>query len=189
MEGEALGLSLGVEASFVFKQGLTDMGDGSGYSPRIVPVPRLWAAWELPWRVSISGSISPGGLFDGIGAAGLAGQFTFFRADEPAVNLSTLLHYTHSNVFGDMTAHTTGLSVQVSKDLEIWQPYAGLGFVVTNAKVGASIPATGVGAGPYTVPAPHFYAGFRLDLDAKLGVQLDFVGRRPGLGLVMFVQF
>lgn len=186
---DGLGLSLGVETSFVFKQGLSDGGDGSGYSPRIVPVPRLWAAWELPWRVMVSSSISPGALFDGIGALGLAGQFTFYRAKDPSVSLSGLLHYTYSNVFGDLRAHTTGLAVQATKDLDFWQPYAGLGVLVANATVNAGLPAPDVEMGPYTIPVPHFFVGFRLDLDAKISFQLDFAGTHPGLGLVMFQQF
>jgi|GEM_PF-1030343 len=186
---EDLGLSLGVEASFVFKQGITDAGDSSGYSPRIVPVPRLWAAWEFPWRVTVSSSISPGGLFDGIGAVGLAGQFIFFRALDPSVSLSILLHYTHSDTFGDMGTHTTGLAMQASKDLDFWQPYAGLGLLVANATVNPGVAAPGVIDGPYAIPRPHFYVGMRLDLDAKLGFQLDFAGRRPSLALIMFQQF
>ena len=186
---EDLGLSIGVEASFVFKQSLTDVGSGDGYSPRIIPVPRLYAAWDLPWRTTVSGSYSPGNHLGGIGGFGLAAQLAFFRADDPQFSLSAVVHYTRSYVFNDLVSHTTGVAFQAGKDLTIWQPYMGLGFLVANATADADVVAAGVDRGPHGVVRPHVYAGFRIDLGAKLGFQFDLAGRRPSLAVVMIQQF
>src|SRR5690349_8388407 len=85
VESEGLGLSVGLESSFVFRRDLLELGNGSGIAPKVIPVPRFWLAWDLPDGLSISASLAPGALFDGIQAYGGAIQYVFFEDAESSV--------------------------------------------------------------------------------------------------------
>jgi hypothetical protein len=188
-ENEELGLDIGLEAPFLLRGELTEMGDGTGVLPRVLPVPRLWFSWDLPRGFMVSGSISPGNMYNGLGTYGAGAQFAFFESDDGLITASVLLDFTYTNAFGDLKANTSGLAAQISKDLYIWQPYAGLGFVSTNATVRSELTDLGVNNGPRTLPAVHFYAGARIELVAKLGLQLDMYNATPGISLLMAQSF
>ncbi len=187
---ENLGLNVGVESAFFFRNDLNDLGNHAGVAPRIMPVPRLWASWDLPWRFTLSGSFSPGMLYAGITTYGLAGQTVFYRETDPAFSMSAVVHYTYADTFGDIENHVTGLALQIARDLDVWQPYLGVGFVVNNvSNLSSRVLANGVNGGPHTLATSHVYAGFRLDMVAKLGIQADLFGMLPGFSLVMYQAF
>jgi len=188
-ENDGLGLDLGLEAPFLLRGDLAEMGDGTGVLPRILPVPRLWMSWDLPHGFMISGSVSPGNLYNGIGTYGAAAQFAFYESDDGLITSSVLMDFTYTNAFGDLKANTSGLALQVTKDLYIWEPYAGLGFVSTNSTIRSELTDLGVKNGPRTLPAVHFYAGARIELVAKLGIQLDFYNATPGVSMLMAQSF
>jgi hypothetical protein len=182
-----LGLNLGIETGFVPRRGLNELGNKNGIAPSMIPVPRLWTAWELPADFYISGSYSPGTLYDGILAGGAALQWAFFH--DSTVSLSSLLHYTYAKVFGDLKSHTTGLALQVAKGLELWYPYFGLGFISTNATVSKERAKAGTSRGPYTVPAIHGFIGARIDVGAELSFQIDVTGKKVSGALMMSQGF
>lgn len=183
-----LGLDVGVDSSFVFRGQYHTKGEEDGVIPRIVPVPRFWFAWDFD-KFYLSGSVNPGTYYDGIGGLGLGIQWNFYRDPDEAINVSAVMHYTYANIFGDMKSHTPGASVQISKDLVVWQPYAGLGFAVSNVRLQSVVLDEGLEEGPYSVFALHSYAGIRLDFLAKLAFQIDLINTRPSLSLVLSNSF
>lgn len=188
ISNENLGLDIGFEAPFFLSDTLNQLGDGNGIAPRVVPIPRLWASWDFPDGFSMSTSFSPGALYRGVTVFGLAGQWIFYKQDRNTA--SVLLSYTYANAFaGDLTSHTPGLMVQISRDLSIWQPFAAFGFVSANGSAKDELAASGVDNGPYTAPATHVAAGFRLDLMAQLVFQVDLIGTRPSLGFLFSHRF
>jgi len=188
MTNQGLGLDIGFEAPFFLRHEIDSLGDGRGIMPRVFPVPRLWLAWDFPEEFSLSASISPGNLYDSITTFGLGGQWVFLRDER--VTVSATFSYTYANAFnGDLTSHTPGLMVQVSKDLEVWQPFAAFGFVSANGSVDKDLTASGTDAGPYTAPATHLALGFRLDLMAQIVFQLDLIGTRPSAGMLFSHRF
>ena len=190
IEGDGqVGLSMGLESTFVFRRDLTDIGDRSGVQPRLLPVPRFWLAWDLPSRFQISGSFAPGGLFDGISAYGAGVQWAFLKREDIATTLSVLLNYTYVDVFSDLNSHVIGVDVQVSRDLDIWQPYAAAGFLVANSTLQPGLEKSGADRGPLTTPAFHMAAGARIDVGAKLFVQADLVDFRPALSAMLSTNF
>jgi len=184
---DGLGLSVGLEGTFVPSRDLNDLGDAAGIAPSVIPVPRLWAAWDFPASFQASGSFSPGMLYDGITTIGLGIQWMFYES--PEVNMSALLHYTFSDAFGDLSAHTPGLAFQTSKDLGYWQPYGGIGFVSSNATADRARVRASTDHGPYTVAALHVFAGARIDLGAELSFQIDVTGKKVGGSLLMSQSF
>lgn len=185
---EGLGLDAGFEAPFFLSQNIETFGDGKGIIPKVVPIPRLWASWDFPQGFQASTSISPGALYGGITVFGLGGQWIFHHEDR--ITASAVLNYTYSNAFGkDLVTHSPEVMVQISKDLEVWQPYAAFGFISANGVVKQSLAAAGVDNGPYTAPAIHATAGFRLDLMAQLVFQVDLIGTRPSVGFLFSNRF
>lgn len=184
---DGLGLSLGLEATFFPRLDLNDLGDGAGVAPSVVPVPRFWAAWDFPANFQVSGSVSPGMIYDGIFALGFGVQWMFYEDEK--IKMSTLLHYTYSDIFGDMSVHTPGLSFQTAKDLGFWQPYGGIGFISANATVDRARVRSNTDTGPYTQAASHIYAGARIDFGAELNFQIDLIGRKVSFALLMSQSF
>ncbi|NCN26626.1 hypothetical protein GW915_03545 [bacterium] len=184
---DGLGLSLGLEATAVPRSDLTEMGDGAGVAPSVIPVPRFWAAWDFPHNFQVSGSVAPGMLFDGIFALGVGIQWMFF--EDETIKMSGLFHYTYSDIFGDLSVHTPGLSFQTAKDLGFWQPYAGIGFISANASADRARVRADTDTGPYTLAASHVYAGARIDLGAELSFQFDLTGRKLSFALLMSQSF
>lgn len=184
---EGLGLDLGVESAFVARGNLNDLGDGLGVAPRIIPVPRFYMAWDLPAEFKLSASFAPGMLFDGITTFGLGTQWVFHREPEIATALSVVGAYTFVNVFGDLTSNQFALAAQASRDLAVWQPYAGLGFVQGMTSFDARVLAPGALAGGerHGQWTWHAYLGFRVDLIAKLSFQVDFFDLRPAIALLL----
>ena len=183
-----LGLDLGLEASFLVRQGLNELGDGTGVAPNIVPVPKLWMSWDLPSGINVSSSFSPGFWYGGVSAFGLAGQWNFWRQNQ--VTATAILSYTFASSFnGDIVSHTPSLRVNISKDLGVWQPFAGLGLVSANGSLKEELTSAGTDAGPYTAAATHLVAGFRLDLLAQLVFQVDLIGTRPSFGVLYSHRF
>jgi hypothetical protein len=182
-----LGLNLGVESTFIPRKNLNELGNKNGIAPSIIPVPKLWTAWELPADFYISGSYSPGMLYDGITTAGGAIQWSFFKDDR--VTLSTLLHYTYAKAFQDLKSHTTGLNLQVAKDLGLWFPYFGVGFLSANATASKERTHLYTNTGPYTIPALHGFIGARIDLGAELSFQIDLTGAKVSFALMMSQGF
>lgn len=184
---DGLGLSIGLEATAVPRLDLNDIGDGAGVAPSVIPVPRFWAAWDFPSNFQVSGSVSPGMLYDGIFAIGMGVQWMFY--EDSTIKMSTLFHYTYSDVFGDLSVHTPGLAFQTSKDLGFWQPYAGIGFVSANATADRVRTRADTDTGPYTQAASHLFAGARIDLGAELSFQFDLTGRKVSFALLMSQSF
>lgn len=185
---EGLGLDVGFEAPFFFSHNIDGLGDKRGVVPGVVPVPRLWASWDFPDGFQASTSFSPGSAYGGVTAFGLGGQWVFYRQER--VTASAVLNYTYASAFsGDLKSHTPALMVQISKDLEVWQPFAGFGFLSANGSVNETLTASGVGNGPYTAPATHVMAGLRLDMTAQLVFQVDLIGTRPSVGFLFSHRF
>ncbi len=187
-EGGPLGLSLGLESTFVFRRDLLNLGDAGGIVPKTVPVPRMWASWDLPEEIQVSTSFAPGALYDGISAFGLGGQWIFFRDDESLATASALIHYSYTDAFGDLKSNTVGAAAQISRDLDIWQPYAGAGVLFNGANLNASLAAAGVDTSPHQV-APHVYFGARVDLAAKIAFQVDLADLKPSVSILLSNSF
>jgi hypothetical protein len=186
---EGLGLDLGLESAFVFRRDLENIGNGQGVVPRIVPVPRFWAAWDLPRDIQVSASLAPGWLFDGVTSVGFGGQWVFARDEEIRTNFSALMTYTFADSFDDMRTHVTGLAAQAARDMESWQPYIGLGMLVANGTVKNNRQAPTVDAGPYTSPAIHVFVGLNLNILGKFSLQLDIANRYISAGLLLAQKF
>ncbi|MBS1984711.1 MAG: hypothetical protein JST16_11115 [Bdellovibrionales bacterium] len=184
-----LGLDLGVESTFLFRRDILDGGDQSAVVPRIIPLPRLWGMWDLPGAFQVSGSFSPGALYDGVSTVGAGVQWTFYRNSEYGVAVSVLGDYTYVDAFGDLSGHLLGGSAQVSRDLDMWQPYVGGGFAAGGASVRGELVAPGVDRGTYSDPKLHFYFGTRIDFAAKLYVQLDFYNAFFTSSILMATSF
>jgi hypothetical protein len=184
-----LGFELGLETAFVFRRDLMGLGDGRGVAPRIIPVPRLWTSVELPLNIKLSGSAGLGGLFNGIQTYGVGTQWAFYKDPSKDTSFSLDFRYTHVNVFGDLKGNVMGLSAQATKDLLVWQPYAGVGFVVANGTADDSLMKEGEDSGPYTTATYHLFVGVRIDLIAKLAIQLDVMGDRPSMGVLLERSF
>lgn len=185
----SIGFEIGLETAFVMRRGLLDFGNGRGVSPRIIPVPRFWASTELPLDIRLSGSAGVGAIFDGIQTYGLGGQWAFYKDSSKGTAFTTDFRYTYTNVFDDLKSHVMGLAVQASKDLVVWQPYAGAGFVVANTTAVEEIMANNVSAGPHTTATYHMFVGARVDLIAKISIQLDVMASRPSLGVLIEKSF
>jgi len=189
LPNEGLGLNLGLEGTFLLRRKISGYGNGNGVAPRVIPVPRLWANWDLPADLQVSASYSPGSLYDGVTTVGGAVQWAFLRLPKTRLTLSSLLGHTYADVFGDLRTHVTQVSGQVARDLGVWQPYLGLGFLVGNATAKHGRNAPGVKAGPYTVPRTLATLGANLDLGAKFAFQVDFVGTKVSGSLVIAEKF
>lgn len=184
-----LGFSLGVETAFVLRRDVGGLGDANAVAPKTIPVPRFWLGAEFPMDLKLSASFGLSGLFDGIQTYGIGGHWSFFRSEDRLTNFSVDLRYTYTNVFDDLKANVLGLSVQASKDLILWQPYAGAGFLVANSTAVAEVMASGEELGPHTKTTYHVYVGARIDLLAKLSIQLDVMGAKPSLGILLEKDF
>lgn len=188
ISNEGLGLDVGFEAPFFLSHDIDSLGDKRGIVPGVVPVPRLWASWDFPGGFQGTTSFSPGSLYGGITVFGLGGQWNFYKQDR--ITASAVLTYTYANAFGgDLKTHSPGLKVQISKDLELWQPFASVGFLSANGTVNETLTDAGVDNGPYTAPATHVSAGFRLDMMAQLVFQVDLIGTRPSMGFLFSHRF
>lgn len=185
---ENLGLDLGLETTFLFRQDILNQGDGTAIIPRVIPMPRLWASWDLPSEFQASASFSPGMAFDGITTLGAGVQWVYFREEDMALAASVVGNYTYSNSFGDLTAHTFDVVAQVSRDLDIWQPYAGFGFIMGGAHVREALVLPSM-SGKASSAALHFYLGARIDLMAKLSFQFDFTNFNPTFSGMMSTSF
>lgn len=185
---ENLGLEVGIETDFLFRRSLLEQGDGTAIMPRIIPVPRFWGMWDLPREFQVSASWAPGFLFDGITALGAAGQLAFFQDEDLQATASLLLDYTYANAFGDLKSNTFELAAQISRDLDVWQPYAAMGFMVTGARVRSGLAMPGNDSS-VARSAFHFYAGARIDLMAKLGFQIDLYNFMPAFSAKMSTTF
>lgn len=183
-----LGLDLGVDTTLVQRNDMHYRGQGGGVIPRTIPVPRIWAAWDLQdfW---LSGSMAPGSIYGGIDQFGLGFQWTYWRERERLFQFSLLLNYSYVDVFGDLRGHATEIFQQISKDMIIWQPYLGFGMSVANAIASADILAPGLDQGPWTALAFRWYVGVRLDFLAKLSFQVDFVNMQPSFALLIAHSF
>lgn len=186
---DELGLTVGVESTFLFRRGLLEQGDETAVVPRIIPVPRLWAMWDLPRDFQVSTSFAPGGLFDGITAFGLGGQWSFWRNADLGVISSVATNYTYANAFGDLQSHTFDVAAQVARDLDIWQPYAGAGFLFSEIQADPALLRADVARGYNGMMAFHFYFGARVDLMAHLSFQVDFMDTNVALSALMSASF
>lgn len=184
-----LGFSLGLETAFVLKRDVRELGDGNAVAPKTIPVPRFWIGAEFPMDIKVSASFGLSGLFDGIQTYGIGGHWSFFRSEDRLTNFSVDFRYTYTNVFDDLVSNVLGLSVQASKDLILWQPYAGAGFLVANSTAIEDVMAAGAEVGPHTKTTYHLYVGARIDLLAKLSIQLDVMGAKPTLGVLLEKDF
>ncbi len=187
---ENLGLDLGLESTFIYRRKLLDQGNAKAVIPRVIPVPRFWAAWDLPQDFQVSASYSPGDFFDGITALGGAIQYTFLDDDDHRARLSAILGYTYTNAFQDLRTHITQLGVQATRDLEAWQPYVGIGALVGNTTTRNSREASNVDDGPYTIPAAHLFVGGNIEAgSSKFAFQLDLIGTKFSGSLLIANRF
>jgi hypothetical protein len=184
-----LGIDVGLETAFVLRRDLLELGDGRGVAPSVIPVPRLWAAIELPHRIKLSGHAGLGGLFDGIETYGLGAQWAFYKDSAQDTSFAADFRYTRMNLFGDATSNVMGFAGTASKDLIVWQPYAGAGFLVANTTMKREVVAAGAEVGPYTSATYHLFVGARIDLIAKLSIQLDVMAARPSAGVLLERSF
>jgi len=184
-----LGFELGLETAFVFRRDLLGLGNARGVAPSVIPVPRFWSAVEIPLNIKLSGHVGLGGLFDGIETYGFAAQWAFYKDAASDTAVSVDLRYTRVNLFDDATSNLMGFAAQASKDLIVWQPYAGGGFVVANTTVDSGLMDAGVSVGPHTSATYHLFVGARIDLIAKLSVQLDVMAARPSVGVLLEKSF
>ena len=183
---QPLGMDVGIESTLIPRGKLLRMADGQGVVPRIIPVPRLWMAWEFPQDFEASFNFGPGWLFDGISTYGGALQWTFYN-DQAAVSM--LGAYTYANAFGDLKSHSFDFAMQASKDLDMWQPYVGLGLINSYAKASVKRTAPGNKRGYYDVVAIHGYVGFLTRLPAKVGFQFDFMNTQPSFAFLLAHEF
>ena len=183
---QPLGMDIGIESALIPRGKLLRMGDGAGVVPRVIPVPRLWMAWEFPEAFEASFDFGPGWLFDGVTTYGGAVQWTFYKEDAA---VSVLGAYTYANAFGDLKSHTFDFALQVAKDLDLWQPYLGLGLIDSYAKASTSRTAPGNKRGYFDVVAIHGYVGFMTRLPAKVGFQFDFMNTQPSFAFLLAHEF
>lgn len=185
----ALGFQIGLETAFVMRRNLLDLGDRRGVSPSIIPVPRVWTSVQLPMDIKLSGSVGVGSIFDGIQTYGFGTQWAFYKDTAKATAFTVDFRYSYMDVFGDLSANTMGLAAQASKDLIVWQPYAGAGFLVSNSNVKGEVLLPGVEEGPHTTATYHMFVGVRIDLIAKLSIQLDVMASKPSVGVLLEKNF
>ena len=76
------------------------------------------------------------------------------------------------------------VALQIAKDLELWQPYLGLGLMNSYAKASESRTAPGNKRGYYEVLALHAYLGFMTRLPAKVGFQFDIMNTQPSFAFL-----
>ena len=181
-----LGLQLGVETAFLFRRDLGDLGRGDGVLPRTVPQPRLWGGIELPQSFFASFHFGIGALFDGVESYGAGLQWSFYEDLDTGVVATAVVSGTYARAFGDFTGRSVSVAAQVSRDLSLWQPYAGLGVWTQNAELNRDL--TRLDSSRVSV-LPHLYAGFRLDFLAKLSAQVDFSGPFVSTSLMMSQEF
>lgn len=187
---DELGLDIGLEGTFMYRGNLLKQGDNRGVVPRVIPLPRLWLAWDLPADFQISGSFSPGSIYDGVTTFGSALQWVFYRDDDGLANLSVVGGYSYSNAFRDIVTHTTNVAFQASRELEKWYPFAGAGFMVGNTTVRNGRQAIGVGPGPYTIPVTHLYVGGNVEMgQSKFTFQLDLIGTKFASSVLIANRF
>jgi hypothetical protein len=189
LPSSSLGVDVGLETAFVLRRNLFSQGDGTAVIPRIVPVPRIWFSWDMPFDLSWSASLAPGFLFDGISTYGSALQWYAFELQEIKSSVSTVVHFTHVNVFSDLKVNHIGAAIQISRDMGSWLPFAGAGLVTGNANLAAALAAESVKPGPYTLLKSHFYLGTRFDLATKLSVQVDLIGSKFAFGFLFAETF
>jgi len=184
-----LGFELGLETAFVFRRDLLEIGDRRGVAPSVIPVPRVWTSVEIPLHIKLSAHAGLGGLFDGIETYGFGAQWAFFKDPAADTSFSVDFRYTRVNLFDDASSNLMGFAAQASKDLIVWQPYAGAGFLVANTTVDSDVLSAGTSAGPHTSATYHLFVGARIDLIAKLSVQLDVMAARPSVGVLLEKSF
>ena len=189
MPSGELGMDLGLESAFAFRRGMLDQGDSTAVVPRVIPIPRAWMSWEFPYDLIFSASFAPGFLFDGVTQYGGALQWFFYEYSELATVISFVGGYSHVDAFSDLKADVFSFDVQASRDLRLWQPYAGVGILLNRASVHDSLAASGVDSGSYYLPRPHIVFGARVDLLTKISVQLDVSGSLASLGLLLENSF
>ncbi|MEO5666667.1 MAG: hypothetical protein ABIR96_01275, partial [Bdellovibrionota bacterium] len=184
-----LGFEIGVETAFVFRHDLLYLGDQRGVAPSVIPVPRIWTSVEIPMNIKLSGHVGLGALFDGIQTAGFGAQWSFYKDPAQDTAFSVDFRYTRVNLFNDAYSNLMGFAAQASKDLIVWQPYAGAGFMVANTTVKSEVLDAGAKTGPYTSATYHLFVGARIDLIAKLSIQLDVMAARPSVGVLLEKSF
>ncbi len=184
-----LGFAVGLETAFVLRRDLLDLGNQRGVAPSVIPVPRFWLTAEVPMNIKLSASVGLGGLFDGIQTYGGGVQWAFLKNPATDTAFSLDFRYTHANLFGDAKSNLMGLAAQATKDLVVWQPYAGAGFVVANSTFDSEVLASGTAVGPHTTATYHLFVGARIDLIAKLSIQLDVTAARPSVGVLLEKSF
>lgn len=184
-----LGLDFGLESAFIFRREMLSQGDGAAVVPNIVPVPRLWLSWEFPYDLTFSGTFAPGFMFDGVTQYGLGLQWFYYEYSELKTAITFVGHYSFADAFGDLTTNTYGVDMQASRDLQIWQPYAGVGLLFQRAAVRNGLAAAGVSAGSYNQVRPHLFLGGRVDLITKLSFQIDICGTLTSAGLLFENSF
>ncbi len=184
-----LGFNLGLETGFVLKRDILSLGDQRAVAPNITPVPRFWLGAEFPHHIKLSASLGLGGVFDAIQTYGFGTQWAFYNDEEKGVAFSVDFRFTHVNVFGDLSSNVMGFAAQATKDLILWQPYFGAGFLVGNSTANSEVIASGISVGPHTTATYHIFVGARIDLIAKLSIQLDVMAANPSLGVLLEKSF
>jgi hypothetical protein len=145
--------------------------------------------WDLPGDFHLSGSFSPGFLYDGMTTGGGALQWMMFEDSDSASKVSLLGAYTHTSAFEDFLCNTFDVTAQVSRDLDVWQPYLGLGVMVAKGSVRKELMRDERESSKSTRGAIHGYLGARFDLGARLGVQADFFNSDFGASALMSSSF
>jgi hypothetical protein len=184
-----LGMNLGLESTFVPSRNMDRAGNRNGTLPPVVPVPRLWAGFQYSSDLYLSASFAPGQIFDGVMAAGGGLQWTFQRDKSREFALSLAFNYSYIDLFNDVSGNHMTLLFGAAKDLLVWQPYFLGGIAIANGTTGSSIPDTGVARGPHTVLCPQLSVGARVDLLAKLSIQLDVIGTRASAAVLLEKDF
>ncbi len=184
-----LGLNLGLESAFLPSRKIDRLGDGNGTLPAIIPVPRLWLGFQYSPDLFFSASYAPGQVFDGVMSVGTGVQWNFHRDSAREVALSFAFNYSYVNIFRDMGGNHMSVLFGAAKDLLVWQAYFLGGIAVANGTADSDIPASGVSRGPHTVMSPQLSVGARIDLLAKLSFQLDVLGTKPAVALLLEKDF
>jgi hypothetical protein len=189
LPSSSLGLDVGLEAGFAWRRDTLALGDGQGVVPRIVPVPKLWIAWDLPHELTLSLSASFGFLFDGISSYGGALQWYIFEIPELFSSLSLVSSFTYVDIFQDLNGKMMGLALQLSRDMRSWQPYLAAGVVNGYFYAKDRLLSDGVKIGPHQQVKSHFYGGIRGDNVSKLSLQLDLIGSKLAAAILLAQTF
>jgi hypothetical protein len=186
---DALGFDLGLEATFIPRGDLLSQGNRTAVVPKLIPVPRVWFSWDIPLDMTISGSWAPGGIYDGVEAYGLGLQWRGYFEEESKLTFSGVAHFTYADAFGDLQSRTMGGAVQMSRDLDTWQPYAGVGLLICNGWLRDGLQIAGSTRGPVTIATSHLYAGVRLEMSGQLSFQFDLAGSHPSFAMLLSTSF